>query len=70
MHSLMTPREYASAKQLVLPPHVTGYKWWSSDSGQQQIFTGAGDYDIYSSDNVESKTPGLGCSIKLLNPPT
>jgi hypothetical protein len=70
MHSLMTPREYASTTQLVLPPHVTGYKWWASDSGQQQIFTSAGDYDIYSSDNIESNTPGLGCSIKLSNPPT
>jgi hypothetical protein len=63
MQALMTPREYAEARQLNLKPDVTGYKWWSLDGKQQRVFTGTGKYVIYSSSYIESKDPALGCSI-------
>ncbi|HEY2445771.1 MAG TPA: hypothetical protein VGI20_08550 [Rhizomicrobium sp.] len=67
MHSVMTPREYAEVRRLKLPADVTGYQWWSNEGGQKRIFTVAGDYVVYSSDNIESSSPGLGCSINFSN---
>ena len=61
---LMTPEEFASASHVEVPASFKGRA--SVDGPLGRIFSRAGAYEAYVSDNLESEEGGYMCSFKYI----
>ena len=64
MTVLMTPRDYYNSTRVTLGDSITGYRWYSSRSGQEKIFTTPGRYVVFSS-IVDNMNKGFGCEVSF-----
>jgi hypothetical protein len=60
----MTPEEFASASHVEVPASCKGRA--SVDGPLERIFSRAGPYEAYVSDNLESEEGGYVCSFKYI----
>lgn len=64
MKSLMSPEEFAKAKEITIPAGTTGYRW-DVKGGNEALFTVPGTYTIFVSETLESEVGGYTCKIKV-----
>jgi hypothetical protein len=60
----MTPGEFASASRVEVPASFKGRA--SVNGPLERIFSRAGSYEAYVSDNLESEEGGYVCSFKYI----
>ncbi|WP_299947856.1 hypothetical protein [uncultured Microbulbifer sp.] len=62
MISLMTPKEFESAKSFEITPSTRGYR-----RDNEEVFSKSGNYTLYVSQNLESEDGGYKCELIVKN---